>query len=312
MVGCSGNKKWSSFEWNINGSGYCSNFTAYGNENSLNISSKQKNHLLYYCSSRNSTTNITSDPVLMPVVNKPLSTCASDWLQSFGQYAKLFYDVKDDTDWINGLVNDSDDEDLGKWPIAIAYSTGVQELYLISQDGRNRLFFRRKLKEEKDVDGISGIGTGEQLYVLQMLRLRWFDAGTKHNFSLTNGNDNPGLYDGQIDTWACDYAQGFIGNWGDTIGGGFSDYKLPVDADDCRVDVPQGAISMDARNLTLSPDTDPTLAWKQNEYQINPHIKVFLLNRVYLPMRQEKLPAYKQQFQFVLQTAFNTKTLYSQ
>jgi hypothetical protein len=78
------------------------------------------------------------------------------------------------------------------------------------------------------------------------------------------------------------------------------------------VDVPQGAISMDARNLTLSPDTDPTLAWKQNEYQINPHIKVFLLNRVYLPMRQEKLPAYKQQFQFVLQTAFNTKTLYSQ
>ncbi|MDR0651604.1 MAG: hypothetical protein LBG59_09785 [Candidatus Peribacteria bacterium] len=73
-----------------------------------------------------------------------------------------------------------------------------------------------------------------------------------------------------------------------------------------------GAISMDARNLMLSPDTDPTLAWKSDAYQINPHIKIFLLNRVYLPMRQKKIPAYLEQFQFALQTAFNTKTLYSQ
>jgi hypothetical protein len=95
--------------------------------------------------------------------------------------------------------------------VAIAHSTGVQELYLISQDGRNRLYFRRKLKEQQDIDN-NVIGTGEQLYVLQMLRLRGFDAGTKHDFSKTNGTDNPGLYDGQIDTWACDYAQGFVGN----------------------------------------------------------------------------------------------------
>jgi hypothetical protein len=74
--------------------------------------------------------------------------------------------------------------------VAIAHSTGVQELYLISQDGRNRLFFRRKLKESQDLDN-NGIGTGEQLYVLQMLRLRGFDAGTKHDFSDTNGSSNP-------------------------------------------------------------------------------------------------------------------------
>jgi hypothetical protein len=87
----------------------------------------------------------------------------------------------------------------------------VQELYLISQDGRNRLYFRRKLIKQQDING-NGIGTGEQLYVLQMLRLRGFDAGTLHNFDTVDGNTNPGLYDGKIDTWACDYSQGFEGN----------------------------------------------------------------------------------------------------
>jgi len=38
---------------------------------------------------------------------------ASHNVQSYGQYAKLFYDVKRDTDRDGSLVGDSDDEDLG-------------------------------------------------------------------------------------------------------------------------------------------------------------------------------------------------------
>ena len=63
----------------------------------------------------------------------------------------------------------------------------VQELYLISQDGRSRLFFRRKLVKQEDIHEAGGTHymTGENLYVLQVLRLRGFDAGTLHNFDQT-------------------------------------------------------------------------------------------------------------------------------
>jgi len=47
----------------------------------------------------------------------------------------------------------------------------------------------------------------DNLYTLQILKLRGFDAGTHHDFDPT---DSSGVYDGNIDTRACDYAQGFI------------------------------------------------------------------------------------------------------
>ncbi|MDR3168726.1 MAG: hypothetical protein LBU27_03040 [Candidatus Peribacteria bacterium] len=103
---------------------------------------------------------------------------------------------------------------MGVGPKAIVNATtGIQELYLISQDGKSRLFFRRNLVMTGDFDDDNlANSTGEKLYVIQILRLRGFDAGTKHNFSITEGSSNPGLYDGQIDTWACDYSQGFFGH----------------------------------------------------------------------------------------------------
>ena len=42
------------------------------------------------------------------------STLSSSNFQSYGQYSKLFYDVKEDTDKDSSLVGDSDDEDKGK------------------------------------------------------------------------------------------------------------------------------------------------------------------------------------------------------
>ena len=43
-----------------------------------------------------------------------------------------------------------------------------------------------------------------KLYTIQMLKLRGFDAGNNHLFDVTQSS---GVYDGIIDTRACDYAQ---------------------------------------------------------------------------------------------------------
>jgi len=73
-----------------------------------------------------------------------------------------------------------------------------------------RMYLRRKLIETGDwnYDGIVS-GSYEKLYSLQMLKLRSFDAGTNHDFSLVTSS---GVYDGVIDTRACDYSQGFSCN----------------------------------------------------------------------------------------------------
>jgi hypothetical protein len=64
--------------------------------------------------------------------------------------------VKSDVDGVDGdgsLVGDSDDEDMGVGPVAISHPDKVQELYLISPDGKSRLYFRRKLIAQEDLNG---------------------------------------------------------------------------------------------------------------------------------------------------------------
>ena len=69
-------------------------------------------------------------------------------------------------------------------------------------------------------------------------------------------------------------------------------------------------ITLNAWNISLSPDTDPVLAWKGADYQINPHIKFFLLNGVYLPAYPVQFRTYQGNFQVPIQTSFNTKNFY--
>lgn len=86
----------------------------------------------------------------------------------------------------------------------------MQELYLISQDGDSRILIRRALMESGDRNHDGAIsGDSETRYTLQMLKLKGFDAGNSHNFDVTSSS---GVYDGKIDTRACDYSQGFICN----------------------------------------------------------------------------------------------------
>lgn len=101
-------------------------------------------------------------------------------------------------------VGDSDDRDEGAGPIAIGQPKNVQELYLISHDGTRRLFLRKHLKSFKNLKG--KLSTG---YTIQMLKLRGFDAGKAHRFDAEHDNE---VYDGQIDTWACDGGQKFSCN----------------------------------------------------------------------------------------------------
>ena len=86
----------------------------------------------------------------------------------------------------------------------------MAELYLISQDGKRRLFLRNRLIASGDWNnnGIVGDSVSEKLYTLEILRLKGFDAGTDHNLDTVRG----GTYDGKIDTWACDGGEGFVCN----------------------------------------------------------------------------------------------------
>ncbi|MEI8091702.1 MAG: hypothetical protein WCG98_05800 [bacterium] len=69
------------------------------------------------------------------------------------------------------------------------------------------MLLRRALIDAYDAnnDGIIS-GDNEHLYTLQILKLRGFDAGDHHDFDTSVSS---GVYDSNVDTWACDYAQGF-------------------------------------------------------------------------------------------------------
>lgn len=86
--------------------------------------------------------------------------------------------MKQDVDFLVSAVGDNDDEDLGIGPQALQNTDNIQELYLISSDQTQRLFIRRALiaTGDRDQDGIIS-GADEQQYVLQILRLKGFDAG---------------------------------------------------------------------------------------------------------------------------------------
>lgn len=285
---------WDNFEWNVWLSWYCTEFTAYWNENSTQSTRQSlgdmpsKYHDIYYCTSW-TPKNIKW---LHRVVR---NECWKFWVaQSFGQYAALFTDVKEAT-------VDEDDEEL--WEIlnnnisgAIADSKNIQELYLISHDWKNRLFFRRKL--------VAHTWSWAQ-YKIQMLRLRWFDAWQNHSF-----NDIwEWSYDRQIDTWACDTSMWFEWQW-DSIWWAYSEYKLPKDSEDCWIDLTYGNTSVITRNLVISPLNDPDLYRADQSRQLNPYTKILLVNGIYLPTTNPDSSI--NSFNVPIETTINMKAFYKE
>lgn len=304
MIGC---VAWwgtgSNFKWNIWISWHCTTFTAYWNENSTQRNIGQHHiinsgfHDIYSCSS--SVSNNTEGNINWFRHAIQQSDCWKFWVkQWFGQYEALFTDVKE-------VKLDNDDEELWRMVTnndirAIRDDKNIQELYLISHDGKKRLYFRRNLVNQS---------SGYAQYRVQLLRLRWFDAWQKHDFSTTG---NEWLYDWQIDTWACDSSMWFEWNW-PSIWWAYSNYHLPSNVDDCRVDLTYWKTNLYTRNISISPLWDPDLFWAEQDRQINPYMTIFILNWVYLPEFFGKTAGSSiMDFKVPLKTTINMKDFYKE
>lgn len=300
-VGCVWWNAWNSFTWNVITWWYCTDFTAMGNSHYITSGV----YAIYYCSSANPwwTNIIWSSPV------QQWAGCIQTGQQSFGQYYWQFWDVKSDVDTVPGALGDADDVRVMKWPEAILDPDNVKELYLISQDGKQRLWIRRALVESGDWnrDGVIS-WDGEFLYTLQILKLRWFDAWSNHDFDIDNSS---GVYDSNIDTWACDYSQWFVCH-GSGISTLYSGYVMPADSNDGRVNLFDQDLTVSNRNLIIYPTKHPGYALAQNEAQVNPYFTVSLTNKLYGKIWYKKLwiPSLED-FQLSLQTTFSTKNWYT-
>jgi len=292
MVWC--NPDWgtgSLFTWNTWTWWYCKNFTAYWNENSTERKVDPTRvitgsyHDIYYCSAGSP----NREWWLPKLVGE--NECWKRWnKQSFGQYAAFFRNAKSVSAWnwtyvdewkpVNSAIN------------AIVDDNNIQELYLISHDGKNRLFLRRKLYTW-DNDYYQ--------YKIQMIRLRGFDAGREHNFDkLTEWS-----YDWKIDTWACDTSMGFIWSWA-SISWAYAEYHLPLDEDDCWVDLTYWTTNIMTWNLSISPKWDPDLYWSDGGRQINPYMKILIVNWVYIPWNVWSIAS----FNVPIETTINMKDFY--
>lgn len=321
MVGCVWTtKRWSSFERNVGKDWYCTEPTGYWNENSWFTDIKKKYWDIYYCSS-----DITYQWFGSRVVKGDCGKKVGK--QSYGQYAALFKDVHK-WEWI--IIWSEDDVNL--WDIlqdspinAIEDANNIQELYLISHDGKNRLYFRRKLVKPDE-------NTPEQdkkykQYKIQMLRLRWFDAWRMHNFNVTKNNFwlvNEWLYDGIIDTWACDTAMWFEpknknqancdnpNSEGNSVCWAYSEYYLPEDKDDCWVDLTYWSATIFAWNISISPLWDSDLYWARRDRQINAYMRIMTINGVYFPAISNNTTIINsiKDFKVPLETTINMKDFY--
>ena len=320
MVGCNpGWWYWSWFTRNVWTWGYCTNFTTYWNGNSTNRTEKVGwfpqllntwYHDLYYCTTE---TDILSQQWEgSPEVVTAANCGIRPWIQSYGQYATMFTDVKKWGErWEYNMVWDWDDEDVGylinktQDVKAIQDANNIQELYLISQDWKSRLYFRRKL--------VNTVGNYTQ-YKIQMLRLKWFDAGRLHDLDHLvddDGIQNRWVYDGQIDTWVCDNSMWFV--WeGDPISTWnlYTGYNLPANVDDCWIDMTYWVTNVLAWNISVSPTWDPDLYWSKTDRQVNDYIKIFLANGVYMPAYGGTMAASIADFNIPLQTTINMEWFY--
>ena len=314
--------------WNVWENGYCDKYTWYGNRNGLDIANADQ-HQLYHCSSVAGYASSTAPVIFVSTVwylqgwwwcyediYVPYFDNVDGKYQSYGQYSKQFIDTQDDVDFFPWPLGDDDDVDLWVWPEAIrTLSTGVQELYLTSQDNLSRLFLRRALTASGNRNLTWAIGDShiDTLYAIQMLKLRSFDAWHLHNFDAAwawSDGVSRGVYDSVIDTWACDYGQWFLCN-GDQVSAVYSWYRLPSDGDDGRVSLFGKDITITDRQLQIYPTIDPALAFADSDVQINPYITLWFEAKLYGENWSSRLQLGTLDNAWIrLQTTFSINTFY--
>lgn len=312
------------------GASNCTMMTYYGNRNILWLSAGVANikNILYHCSSNSDwwLTSLSTQPIVKSQLALDISDCASvmsgasaaiittknvsGFVQSYGQYRSMFVDVKDDVDLIPGAYKDDDDSNRGDAPQAIVNATGIQELYLISHDGQQRLFLRKKLIEQWDwnKNGTTWDVDSEKLYALQMLQLRWLDAWDGHDFNITTSS---GVYDGYIDTWACDYAAWFVCAWLN-VWGAYTGYRLPSTIDDGWVTITPADITISDWNIIIAPTKDSQLTWADTAAQISPYFQIQFVSKLYGKNRSSKIPWNQMNlYSMRLQTSLQSPNLWS-
>ncbi len=338
MMWCTNSTEWwQDFRWKIGDEWYCTLNTFYGNNTPLiewyTYVNDSTSHKLYACSSflwaweyawPNTLWSESSDPqdtrliIWYDSVAWSLA-CATafqatlawwqDFRQPYGAYKVQFLDVKADVDDKFGRAWDDDDTDIWKWPSAIFDNSSIKELYLISKDKKKRILMRRSLIGQKDFNnnGVAWDNQSERLYTIQMLQLKWFDAWDNHDFDATTSS---GVYDGVIDTWACDAEAWFVCNW-NSVWSIYSAYKLPNSNTDGWISIMTNDVSVVDWNMVITPTKDPEYAWWEPIEQRNPFITLYIKTAVYGQNWINKIGLSNVNgVIYDLQTSFNVKSNY--
>lgn len=326
MVGCSTAAQWNNFVWDSWAQlWHCLKWTQYGNGTplinwGLYVWSESQ-HKLYYCSSN--VWAVTQQAWFLlwawwwncrPSVfstytwSTNYASNSGRFMQPYWQYKNMFIDIKADADWQWGRAWDDDDTDVWNWSIAVGDNMNVKEIYMISKDKKIRLFFRRKLLATWDFNANGAIDIdNEKLYAIQMLRLKAFDAWQNHDFDATTYS---WVFDGNIDTWACDYDAGYKCNWA-SLGWVYSWYNLPLDNNDWWINITNSNITITDWNIRVFPIKDPEFSWWEPPHQTNPYIKLYLKTAIYWENRIWKVGKDNiEEIMFDVQTTLNMKSNY--
>jgi hypothetical protein len=82
---------------------------------------------------------------------------------------------------------------------------------------------------------------------------------------------------------------------------------LPLTGDDGRQNLLTNDITISSRNIVISPLSDPYLAWKQDDAQINPFFSIDFTSKLYGKNRYLKIPWNQMEnYNLKLQTTFST------
>lgn len=218
----------------------------------------------YYCRSADATNKISTWGCITDNLNNPGWDQAWEY-QRYGQYKLQFTDYNGNADSDAGIPwdedeegnirGDEDDKDVGDGPIVITGSS--PELYLINTLTRERLYFRLKYKQDPNhplTCNFSTFGTG-CIGNIEILRLKWLDIGLGHSWGL-NDTNNPGAFDGDIDTWVCH--QDWVCN-GPTLPNNYG--TLPTGTGSEWVPLFPDYVNVKQLTFSLYPRKDPWKSW---------------------------------------------------
>lgn len=210
--------------------------------------------------------------------------CVQNWINQ--KYLEYKFQHRNLATW-NLNSKDNSDSNVWLWPVAISPNTWLDILCLISPDWVDRYYFRRVYKTWNNLTG-----KNDNLYTIQMLRLKWLDAGINQDFN------SRWAYDWFIDTRACDYSQWFICSWQTVM----TWYKLPSDENDWRVDITSDKVTVNDFRIDIYPNKDPYLATNDTWAVLDPYAKIsFTMNMYDKPSNDE----------ITISTTFSFKNSYS-